>query len=183
MRYYKIIDGEKVYFTGNILYADDATIVSPTEETILSYGWIKEVPIIVEPTEEELLAMAKRAKIGEINEYDSSEDVNVFYLVGQPMWLDAQTRQTLRISIDSYRDMGYEQVTKWFNGQRFTFPTNAWTEMLNALEVYAAEALNVTEQHKAEVNALNNVEDIEAYDITAGYPEKLNLTTEWLRSR
>lgn len=183
MRYYKIVDGEKVYFKGNVLYTDNITILSPSEKILLSYGWIKEEIVIPEPTEEDIIENTKQEKILEIEEYDNSDNVNEFFLVGQPMWLDAQTRQTLRISIDSYRDMGYEQVTKWFNGQRFTFPTNAWTEMLNALEVYAAEALNVTEQHKAEVNALNNVEDIEAYDITAGYPEKLNLTTEWLRSR
>jgi hypothetical protein len=53
--------------------------------------------------------------------------------------------------------------------------------MLNALEVYAAEALNVTESHKAAVNALTTIEEIEQYDITTGYPEKLNLTQEWLR--
>ena len=183
MVYYKIIDGEKVYFSGNVLYEDDATIVSPTEETLLSYGWVKEEPVVFEPTEEELLAMAKVRKCDQIAQYDCSENVNVFYLVDQPMWLDAETRQTLRISIDSYAAMGAEQVTKWFNGQRFTFPTSAWTSMLNALEVYAAEALNVTEQHKAEVNALETIEEVENYDITTGYPEKLNLTTEWLRSR
>ena len=41
------------------------------------------------------------------------------------------------------------------------------------LEVYAGDALNVTESHKAAVNALNSVEEVEAYDITDGYPEKL----------
>ena len=99
-----------------------------------------------------------------------------------PMWLDAPTRQQLRISIEAYQATGAETVTKWFGGQQFTFPTSAWLQMLNALEVYAAEALNVTEAHKAAVMAMDNVEDIEAYDITAGYPQKLNLTTEWLRS-
>ncbi|WP_287385849.1 hypothetical protein [Lachnospira sp.] len=54
--------------------------------------------------------------------------------------------------------------------------------MLNALEIYAAEALNVTESHKAYINSLNNIEDIEAYDITQGYPEKLNLSVEFLKN-
>ena len=46
--------------------------------------------------------------------------------------------------------------------------------MLVAIEVYAGDALNVTESHKAAVNALDSVEAVEAYDITAGYPEKLS---------
>ena len=115
--------------------------------------------------------------------YDQSDDVNLFYLADQPMWLDAQTRQTLRISIESYQAIGTEQVTKWFGGQQFTFPTAAWLTMLNALEAYAGEALNVTEAHRAAVMAMNSVEDIEDYDITQGYPQKLNLSTEWLRSQ
>lgn len=32
------------------------------------------------------------------------------------------------------------------------------------------------------LKTMDNVEDIEGYDITQGYPEKLHLTTEWLRS-
>ena len=163
------------YYNGRSVIYDGNLYISPTEEIILLAGY--------HLVEEDPVEVARREKLRDIRIYDSSASVNEFYLVGQPMWLDAKTRQTLRISIESYRDMGYEQVTKWFGGQRFTFPTNAWIEMLNALEVYAAEALNVTEQHRAEVSALDNVEDIEAYDITAGYPEKLNLTVEWLRSR
>ena len=181
MRYYKVIDGETVFFKGNALYTDNASILNPTEEQMLAAGWL--VYVVPEPTAEELLQRAKSDKLMEIDLYDTSANVNLFYLAGQPMWLDAQTRQTLRISIESYAAMGMETATKWFGGHQFTFPTSAWLRMLNALEVYAAEALNVTESHKADVLAMEDIEDIEGYDITAGYPEKLNLTTEWLRSQ
>lgn len=129
------------------------------------------------------LGDAKRTKLMSISVYDQSDDVNLFYLAGQPMWLDSQTRQTLRISIESYTAVGMETATKWFGGHQFTFPTSAWLQMLNALEVYAAEALNVTESHKAAVMSMDSISDIEDYDITSGYPEKLNLSTEWLRSQ
>lgn len=181
MLYYKEIDGKAVFFTGNVLYTDDASILNPTNEQMLAAGWL--VYVEPEPTAEELLAMARTSKMAEIDGYDQSENVNLFYLAGQPMWLDAQTRQTLRISIESYAALGRETATKWFGGQQFTFPTSAWLQMLNALEVYAAEALNVTEAHKAAVAAMDNVADIEECDITAGYPERLNLTTEWLRAQ
>jgi hypothetical protein len=45
--------------------------------------------------------------------------------------------------------------------------------MLVLLEVYAAEALNTTERHKIAINALETIEEIEAYDYTTGYPTKL----------
>ena len=182
MTYYKEIDGENVFFNGNVLYTDEATIINPSHEQMLEAGWLVYIPATSEPTTEELLADEKKMKINEIDEYDQSSNVNLFYLAGQPMWLDAPTRQTLRISIESYIAMGIENVTKWFGGQQFTFPTAAWLQMLNALEVYAAEALNVTEAHKAAVMAMDNIEDVEEYDITVDYPQKLNLSAAQMHS-
>lgn len=180
MKYYKIIDNKEVFFKGNVLYSEQGTIINPTEEQMLAAGWLPYTPPAL--TAEELLAQAKANKVAEIEAYDQSDAVNQFSLGGSPMWLDAPTRQQLRISIEAYQATGAENVTKWFGGHEFTFPTSAWLQMLNALEVYAAEALNVTEAHKAAVNALEDIEDVEAFDITAGYPEKLNLNAEWLRS-
>ena len=190
-QYYKIIDGEEVFFSGNILRTTEEVngeiqnivIYNPTEEMILAAGWmIWEPPVTSdpEPTEEELAEKARENKLMEISNYDSSIHVNIFYLAGQPLWLDAQTRQTLRISIESYQAMGIESVTKWFNDQQYTFPTAAWLQMLVALEVYAAEALNVTEMHRSVIRHLETREEIEAYDITTGYPEILNLSAETL---
>lgn len=180
MKYYKIIDGKEVFFKGNVLYTEQGTIINPTEEQMIEAGWM----VYVEPeqTSEELLARAKTDKLGEIEAYDQSNAVNEFLLGGNPMWLDAPTRQQLRISIEAYQATGAETVTKWFGGQEFTFPTSAWLRMLNALEVYAAEALNVTEAHKSAVNALDSVDAVAGFDITAGYPDKLNFDAEWLRS-
>lgn len=175
------INEQGEFWDGKSIVIGDRRYLSPTEELLAQAGYYPYVE--PEPTKEELLETAKSNKLIDIDSYDASNNVNLFYLAGQPMWLDAQTRQTLRISIESYAAMGMENATKWFSGHQFTFPTSAWLQMLNALEVYAAEALNVTEAHKAAVLAMDNIEDVEAYDITVGYPEKLNLTTEWIRSQ
>lgn len=180
MKYYKIIDNKQVFFKGNVLYTEQGTIINPTEEQMLAAGWLPYTPPAL--TAEELLAQAKANKVAEIGPYDQSDAVNQFLLGGAPMWLDAPTRQQLRISIEAYQATGAETVTKWFGGQEFTFPTSAWLRMLNALEVYAAEALNVTEAHKSAVNALDSVDAVAGFDITAGYPDKLNFDAEWLRS-
>ena len=171
------INDNNEYYDGISVVIGDTRYVSPSEELILQAGYHK-----VEEPQADPLELARGNKLMAIEDYDQSDNVNQFFLGGMPMWLDAPTRQQLRISIEAYQATGAETVTKWFGGQQFTFPTSAWLQMLNALEVYAAEALNVTEAHKAAVMAMENVEDIEAYDITAGYPQKLNLTTEWLRS-
>jgi len=190
-QYYKIVDGETVFFSGNVLRTQEeidgeiqnVVIYNPTEEMILAAGWmIYEPPVEPEPepTEEELTERSREDKLMEIDAYDNSRSVNIFYLAGQPLWLDAQTRQTLRISIESYQTMGIESVTKWFNNQQYTFPTVAWLQMLVALEVYAAEALNVTEAHRSAVRRLTSRVEIDKYDVTVGYPEPLNLSAEAL---
>ena len=46
--------------------------------------------------------------------------------------------------------------------------------MLDKLSVYASEALNVTECHKAKVRELTGIEAVEEYDYKTGYPEKLS---------
>ena len=165
------INDNNEYYDGISVVIGDTRYVSPSEELILQAGYHK-----VEEPQADPLELARGNKLMAIDDYDQSDNVNQFFLGGMPMWLDAPTRQQLRISIEAYQATGAETVTKWFGGQQFTFPTSAWLQMLNALEVYAAEALNVTEAHKAAVMAMDNVEDIEAYDITAGYPDKLNLT-------
>ena len=121
----------------------------------------------------EKLAAAKAEKIAQIENYDSSPAVEEFTINGTPMWLGHEVRQQIRTSADAYEAMEYETMTKLFNGVEFTFPIVVWRQMLNALEIYAAEALNTTERHKAAVTAMTRRKDVEDYDYTTGYPNKL----------
>ena len=169
--YYKVIDNENVFFTGNVLHTDEANIINPTEEQMLAAGWmVYEEP---EPSNAEKLAAAKAEKIMQIETYDSSDAVEQFTINGAPMWLGHELRQQLWTSAKAYRDAGYENMTKVFNGAEFTFPIGTWEVMLNALEIYAAEALNTTERHKNNVNQLVTIQSITDYDYTQGYPSKL----------
>lgn len=143
----------------------------PTIEQLSRWGF--EEWIEPEPTQEELLRRAKQDKLNELENYDNSSEVNNFSVNGKNMWLDASVRQQLRISLDAMQTLGRETVTKWFDGEQYTYPTSIWYQMLAAVEVYAADALNVTESHKAAINALTTVQEIEDYDFTTGYPEKL----------
>ena len=174
--YYKIINEEKIYsycktivleqtHNGRTMYS---TILNPTEEQILKAGWVE----YVAPADEQL-HKAKQNKIKEIEEYDNSENVNQFTINGVGMWLDHNVRQQLKTSVEAYAASGAESVTKIFDGIEYTFTPEQWMQMLVLLEVYAAEALNTTERHKIAINALETIEEIEAYDYTTGYPTKL----------
>ena len=175
-QYYKIIDDVKLLFKGNVLYTDQATIINPTEEQMVENGWTVYEP--TQETEEEKLNKEKMAKISLVDSYDSSPEVETFYIDNTPMWLGHELRQQIRTSAEAYVASGHEDMTKVFNGKEYTFPINTWLYMLNILEIYAAEALNTTERHKHNINNLNSVEEVIQYDFTTGYPEKITFTTE-----
>ena len=166
---------DKFYYGGRIVMRlDDGVMFHgiPTLEQLTKGGYVEYTP--PEPTPEEALKRAKTIKLNELDKYDSSDAVNSFTLNGQEMWLNVQERQQLATQISANEAIGRETMTRWFEGHEFTFPIIAWKQMLTALEVYAGDALNVTEQHAASINALESVEDVDNYDFTTGYPEKLS---------
>lgn len=125
------------------------------------------------PPHERTLEEAKQEKITEIEEYDKSDAVNSFSINGQDMWLTVEEREQIASQISANEAVGRETMTRWFGGVSYTFPIAAWKQMLIALEVYAGDALNITEWHKSSVNALDTIEAVDAYDYTTDYPEKL----------
>lgn len=167
---------DEEYWKGQIgeTYEDflDGRWVLLTEEQKAYYEAHPDVT--VEEVMKDALDRARDAKIKAIEDYDRSDSVNCFYIGESPMWLTVSERQQLATQISASEAVGREAMTRWFAGSEFTFPIATWKQMLVALEVYAGDALNVTEGHKAAVNALSTIEEVEAYDVTLGYPEKLS---------
>lgn len=122
------------------------------------------------PTGDELLARAKVTKLEQIGEYDISANVNAFTVGGVPMWLNFDLRSRLARSLEVCQA---ETMTKYFAGAEYTFPVPVWRQMIDAVEAYATQCQTVTESHKAAVQRLASVDEVEAYDFTTGYPEKL----------
>ena len=142
----------------------------PTVEQLTAWGfeeWIEPAP-----TPEQLLERAKANKIAELEAYDQSDAVDSFTIDGNTMWLTVEERQQIATQISANEAVGRADMTRWFNGISYTFPLSTWKQMLVALEVYAGDAINVTEAHKAAINALTTVEAVEAYDFTTNYPTK-----------
>ena len=119
------------------------------------------------------LTKEKRRVIKEIELYDTSSAVNSFVLNGVEVWLNKDTRVGLMNSLTIEKDAGKEESTLWFNNICVTINCDAAIQMLSALELYALNCYNVTAQHKVNVENLETVDEVVAYDYTSGYPEKL----------
>ena len=74
------------------------------------------------------------------------------------------------------KNMGQETTTLWLGGVKLEVNCDLAIQLLSALEMYALECFNVTAAHKAAVSELESVEDVLAYDYTAGYPSKLEMS-------
>ena len=168
MNYYKEINGKRVFFNG-ILKVNGKQIINPTEEQILADGW--EVFVYTDP--EKTVEDYRELKRSEIISYDKSEEVNEFYIQGYSVWLDKNTRVGLKLRFESELAMGKTETSLWYNNVQFPLSITNAINMLFALELYASTCYDNTQYHISEINKLSTIEEIEQYDYTTGYPEKL----------
>lgn len=119
------------------------------------------------------LSGCKRWKKSEIAEYAKSDAVKVFELNGVRGWLNSEERVSIRRAVADKAAVGRDTVSVYVSGQGFNMTPAKAEEILAAVEVYASDCYDVTENHKAAVDALTTPAEVEAYDYTAGYPQPL----------
>ena len=122
------------------------------------------------------LEKAKEEVTRDIEQYDTSDNVNSFLLNGVKVWLPKETRVGLMNSTTIEKNSGKEESTMWFNGICITVNCDAAIQMLSSLELYALACYNKTAEHKLAVSQLTEVSEVKAYDYTVGYPDKLSFT-------
>lgn len=119
------------------------------------------------------LAVAKEKKLAEVVAYDASTNVNSFTVSGIDVWLDKDTRAGLKLRFEAENAMGKTDTVLWYNGMQFPLLLTQAMQMLYAIEVYASACYDNTQRHIANVKGLSTVSEVDAYDYTIGYPEKL----------
>ena len=116
---------------------------------------------------------AKQRKLQEIDTYDKSSNVNIFSYSGNQMWLDKDTRIGLQFRFNAEKASGKTETVLWYGALAIPLNVDAGLQMLVNLEMYASACYDVTAQHKAEIDKLTTEDAVQAYDIAAGYPQKL----------
>ena len=96
--------------------------------------------------------------------------MNGIIVNGVQLWIPADKRAILKASVDAYKTLGIDPITKVWEGVEYTATADDWLRMIATVEVYASECYNVTARHKAAVDAMTTVEDVNAFDVTVGYP-------------
>lgn len=127
-------------------------------------------------SQEEQVVLLKRKLTETVTRYDSSPNVNSFYISDVKTWLDKATRVGLKLRFEAEKRLGKTETILWQNGIQFPLPLVGDVtalDMLDGIELYASACYDNTQRHLANIAALSTVEEILAYDYTLGYPEKL----------
>ena len=117
----------------------------------------------------------KRALLALVDEYDNSDEVNLFSINGITDWMDKNTRNSLKETLNVVERQGENEYTLWLANTPLTLPISYIREFLDDLEVYAIRCYQTTSRHTAEINGINNRDALFKYDISEGYPEKIEL--------
>ena len=143
------------------------TILNPSEEMILNDGWEG-----FEDTAEDL----KKIKLQEIINYDKSEDVNKFFINNFSLWLSREERIVIKDRFQREKDAGKEKTRLFYKGLVLELAPDMGIHLINMVSAYADQCFDVTEAHKSALNDLTTKEEIQSYDYTVGYPEKISIT-------
>lgn len=147
-------------------------ILNPTPEQLKAAGCVEVEEV---ETFEERLQDAKEKKIREIEAYAQSDNVNILYFNNTPTWLDKETRANYKLSLDAAELLKEKEVTFVVEGNVVKLPIEKARMILAKIQRYADDTFIVSSRHKLEVAKLKKIEDVESFDVTAGYPNPLKL--------
>lgn len=148
---------------------DGCIVSNPTEEQLIKAGYVQaEEPVMT-------VEDAKAAKIAEIAAYSDSDAVNSLTFNGIKTWLTPNIRANYLVSLDAAELLGETDITFVVEGVQASLPIKQVRMLLAKIQRYADACYIVTEGHKRAVRELQTVEEVEKYDYTTGYPEKLAL--------
>lgn len=179
-RYYNATTKEW-YTDGNSLTRRvNGTLFSGVPSVAQLTAWGFREYITPSPTPQQILDNAKNDKLNELDIYDNSENVNSFIInIGDSSitaWITPEKRSDYKNSLDSAELLGMTEVTPVINGVPLTLDVNIAKQALAQIQIYANRCYNVTETHKANINKLTTIEEVESYDFTTNYPDKLVFT-------
>lgn len=153
-----------------------------TTDTIIE--WLCDVVEYDKSESKDILRMLKENKESvecrrwllkaKIEAYDKSAHVNDFTLGGIHLWLDSTMRSKVEENLKTCEKLGEESTTLRFGGMAFPVTVEQGWQMYYAVLAYARDSWNVTESHLAAADSLSSAEELDAYDYTAGYPDKLS---------
>lgn len=164
----------EITYNNNIYYFDrNSTLISLVNRQDLinlPMSIWKEILILQNLVLSELdLYKVLKAKI---EYYDTSSNVNGFYINGTNYWLDKNTR----VGLAHLANCTEGTMSLVLGDTVLEIESSVVKDILAQIERYASQCYLQTQKHLLAIKELKTVEDLINYDYTRGYPDKLNFT-------
>lgn len=138
---------------------------------------VKQIIEMYIPVHQRTIEEAKQEKLAQIDEYDNSKNVNSFKVNGElTAWFTPAERSNYKNSIEAAELVGITDLTLFLGNQSFTISVQSAKIMLAQIQLYADQCYINTMTHKANVEVLQTLEEIDSYEFRTGYPAKLNFS-------
>jgi hypothetical protein len=132
--------------------------------------------MVLDPVHERDLNDAKNEMKSKIEQYDKSEEVNGFTINNAiTAWFTVEERLNYQRSVEAALSVSEDSKLTFFVGDNeLSVSAKLASAMLSQIQLYADECFIVTKRHMIAMNALETIEEVDAYDYKSGYPAKLN---------
>lgn len=119
---------------------------------------------------------ARDEMLDNIRSFDQSDGVNSFIVNNTfSAWFTIEERLNYQRSIDAALAINPDMDLIFFIGDvELSIKPQTASLMLSQIQLYADTCYVVTKRHKLAVENMATIEEIDNYDYTMGYPEKLN---------
>jgi hypothetical protein len=114
-------------------------------------------------------------KLADLEDYDTSDEVNSFLVNGLPVWINSETRSVYSSSIEAAKKCNETKIELPLGGMFLDLSLDQASGMLAQIQRYADKAAITTAKHKYAISTLETIEEVTLYDYTIGYPEKVEL--------
>lgn len=162
------------YENGKFVELNDSQIAFANENLNASIEEIFNMQIN-QITVEQQIKEAKLNKLDELTYYDNSQEINDFTINNEiHAWFTPTERTNYKQSIESAKLLNIDTLQFYIGDTLFNINVIQAEQMLAMIQMYADKCFIVTKQHKLAIEQLSDIESIESYDFTVGYPNKLN---------
>lgn len=176
MMYCKEINGELKISSCKYIELNGYGVSNPTEEMIYAAGWsdyIMPTTYNIQNDEAATLESAIINKVKESNDYADSSAVKSVNFNGTDMWATPAERDNYLSTLMSAKRLGIYTIP--FFG--IELDTDTAINIIDTINVWAMQVTAVKNTHEKNIKNLNSIEDLNTYDFTIGYPEKLVFNT------
>lgn len=104
----------------------------------------------------------------------NNEEIKSFTINDITVWFDVEKRSYLKNLIDSAKLLEQEIISFYVDDLLVNIKVSEAEIMLAKIQLYINDCDIISKQHELNIDKLTTIEEVDSYDYTTGYPEKLH---------